>query len=58
VGADVSDPDGAWDAVSGIAAEGAVLVRPDQYVAWRSTGPAPDPGGVLAGVLAGLGRRP
>ena len=58
VGADVSDPDGAWDAVSGIGAEGALVVRPDQHVAWRSPGAAADPAVLLAGVLAGLGRRP
>lgn len=55
VGADVSDPDGVWDAVSGLGADGAVLVRPDQHVAWRSVGPVDDPAGTLAGVLATLG---
>jgi 2,4-dichlorophenol 6-monooxygenase len=54
VGADVSDPDGAWDAVSGIEGSGAVLVRPDQHVAWRSAGADPDPAGTLAAALAAL----
>ena len=38
IGADteVSDPDTAWHAAYGIDADGAVLVRPDGYVAWRS----------------------
>ena len=39
VGRDVLDPDGAWAAVSGLGDDGAVLVRPDQHVAWRSLGP-------------------
>jgi 2,4-dichlorophenol 6-monooxygenase len=54
MGTDVSDPDGAWAAVSGLGAEGAVLVRPDQHVAWRSTGPGTDPTATLADVLAAL----
>jgi 2,4-dichlorophenol 6-monooxygenase len=41
--------------VSGIGADGAVLVRPDQHVAWRSPGAAEDPGAELAAVLADLG---
>jgi 2,4-dichlorophenol 6-monooxygenase len=56
VGDDVLDPDGSWDSVSGIAAEGAVLVRPDQHVVWRSPGEVDDPAGVPADVLATLGR--
>lgn len=39
-------------AAYGIKPDGAVLVRPDAFVAWRSTGSAPDPGAELAGVLA------
>src|SRR5262249_33838027 len=33
---EVSDPDGAWHTAYGIERDGAVLVRPDGYVAWRS----------------------
>ena len=33
---EVSDPEGNWHAAYGIDADGAVLVRPDGYVAWRS----------------------
>ena len=55
-GTDVADPDGAWAAVSGIGADGAVLVRPDQHVAWRSSGAADDPAAILDEVLATLGR--
>lgn len=36
VGTDVRDPDGNWAAAHGTTAEGAVLVRPDGVVAWRT----------------------
>ena len=36
VGRDITDPFGQWAAVSGISADGAILVRPDQHVAWRT----------------------
>ncbi|GAA4216668.1 FAD-dependent oxidoreductase [Actinocatenispora rupis] len=36
----------------GIGPLGALLVRPDGYVAWRSPGPSADPDGTLAAVLA------
>jgi len=55
MGEDVLDPDGTWDVVSGIGTDGAVLVRPDQHVAWRCPGAVDDPGSTLAGVLATLG---
>ena len=55
MGEDVLDPDGTWDVVSGIGTDGAVLVRPDQHVAWRCPGAVDDPGSALAGVLATLG---
>jgi len=55
VGHDVADPDGAWATVSGIGDTGALLVRPDQHVAWRSSGAVEDPEGVLSAVVAGLG---
>ena len=32
---DLSDPKREWDAAAGIASQGAVLVRPDGFVAWR-----------------------
>ncbi len=55
MGVDVLDPGDAWAAVSGIGSGGAVLVRPDQHVAWRSVGAADEPAAVLAAVLGGLG---
>lgn len=36
IGRDVPDADGRWRAALGIARDGAVLVRPDQHVAWRA----------------------
>ena len=30
------DPDGAWAAVTGLAPDGALLVRPDDFVGWRA----------------------
>jgi 2-polyprenyl-6-methoxyphenol hydroxylase-like FAD-dependent oxidoreductase len=38
IGADLSDVDGQWASVYGVSDEGAVLVRPDGFVAWRSPG--------------------
>jgi hypothetical protein len=42
-GADVDDPEARWLPAYGIEADGAVLVRPDAHVAWRSGGSASDP---------------
>ena len=36
------DPEGAWGGAYGVFAGGAVLVRPDGYVAWRARGRQPD----------------
>ena len=43
VGRDVKDPGGEFTAGVGISAEGAILVRPDGFVAWRSEAAQPDP---------------
>jgi len=37
IGRDVADESGAWQAALGIADDGALLVRPDQHVAWRGS---------------------
>ncbi|GAA4945336.1 hypothetical protein GCM10023238_09460 [Streptomyces heliomycini] len=51
--ADLTPEDGAdWARAHGITADGAVLVRPDGFVAWRSEGPAPDPAAVLREAVA------
>lgn len=53
------DPNRAWAAAYGVEESGAVLVRPDGYVAWRGARSSPDPEGELDSVLATvLGRRP
>ncbi len=41
----------AWQRRRGISAEGAILVRPDGYVAYRSMGPSEDPLSALTGVF-------
>lgn len=46
--------DGRWQDVREITDEGAILVRPDNHVAWRSTGAATDPVGDLAGAIGRL----
>jgi hypothetical protein len=46
-GGDLGDPDGAWRETYGVEEDGAVLVRPDGYVAWRSRAGAADTLGTL-----------
>ncbi len=52
VGREVLDPTGGWSAVSGIGEEGALLVRPDQHVAWRTTEAPADAAAELAEIVA------
>ena len=52
IGRDVPDPGGAWSAELGIEPDGALLVRPDQHVAWRAHGDVIDPRATLRGVFA------
>ncbi|WP_108989579.1 FAD-dependent oxidoreductase [Streptomyces coelicoflavus] len=40
-----------WARAHGVTRGGAVLVRPDGFVAWRSPGPAPDPEAMLRQVV-------
>ncbi|MFJ9816840.1 FAD-dependent oxidoreductase [Streptomyces sp. NPDC101151] len=49
---DTEDSD--WARLHGTTADGAVLVRPDGFVAWRATGAVPDPEGTLRQVLRTL----
>ena len=46
-----------WAAAHGTTADGAVLVRPDGYVAWRSEEAVPDPEGELRAVLGRVLRK-
>ncbi|MFE3637428.1 FAD-dependent monooxygenase [Streptomyces sp. NPDC059168] len=56
IGREVADPSGRWGAVHGVGSGGAVLVRPDGFVAWRApvwdAGTARELPAVLARVLA------
>jgi putative polyketide hydroxylase len=51
---DLGDPDGNWHEVYGIDTDGAVLVRPDGHVAWRSRLGAANPTEVLRAALDSL----
>ncbi|MFC8226599.1 FAD-dependent oxidoreductase [Streptomyces sp. NPDC057287] len=54
-GADLQPENGGdWAASHGTSAEGAVLVRPDGFVAWRSEGAAADPEATLYEVMLTL----
>ncbi|MET7457929.1 FAD-dependent monooxygenase [Streptomyces sp. NPDC005574] len=54
-GADLVPEDGAdWAQAHGVTADGAVLVRPDGFVAWRSTGASADPAATLRKALAAV----
>jgi hypothetical protein len=56
---DLGDPDGDWHNAYGVDADGAVLVRPDGHVAWRSRSGASNPEDVLRNALDRLfGRMP
>lgn len=48
IGRDVLDPDGAWTRLLELDPAGAILVRPDQHVAWRSERGSTDPAAELA----------
>ncbi|MGQ5594037.1 FAD-dependent oxidoreductase [Streptomyces sp. ESR1.13] len=52
-GADLvpDDEETDWARAHGVTRGGAVLVRPDGFVAWRSPGPAPDPQAMLRQVV-------
>ncbi|MEU8434831.1 FAD-dependent monooxygenase [Streptomyces sp. NPDC029216] len=56
--ADLVQPDGAdWAELHELPADGAVLVRPDGFVAWRAEGAAADPRGSLMDAMTRLLRR-
>jgi len=52
VGRDVADPTGAWLDACGIEPDGALLVRPDQHVAWRAPHGVADAKAALSDALA------
>jgi 2,4-dichlorophenol 6-monooxygenase len=49
---DLYDPRLAWTRQRQIGPDGAVLVRPDRHVAWRSLAAADDPREALAGAFS------
>ncbi|MGW7566682.1 FAD-dependent oxidoreductase [Streptomyces tendae] len=55
-GADLvpDDEETDWARAHGVTRGGAVLVRPDGFVAWRSPGPAPDPASMLRQVVGSM----
>jgi 2,4-dichlorophenol 6-monooxygenase len=55
---DALDPDDGWAARAGLAPDGALLVRPDQHVAWRARSLPEDPAGALRAALAEVLGRP
>ena len=56
---DLVDPDGNWHEAYGVDFDGAVLVRPDGHVAWRSRSSASNPTETLRAALDRLlGRMP
>jgi 2,4-dichlorophenol 6-monooxygenase len=52
VGRDVHDPSRAWESIAATGPDGALLIRPDQHVAWRTTTAPRDGAGALEGVLS------
>jgi putative polyketide hydroxylase len=51
---DLIDPGGSWATTYGVEQDGAVLVRPDGHVAWRTGSSAPNPAQKLQEVLASV----
>jgi putative polyketide hydroxylase len=54
IGEEFEDADGQWPSAYGVEDSGAVLVRPDGYVAWRLARLPPDPAGALAAAFGAL----
>ncbi len=50
-GGEFQDEPGDWTSQYGVYDDGAVLVRPDGHVAWRSAAAVPEPVGVLSSIL-------
>ncbi len=55
---DNHDPRCAWHRQRQIASDGAILVRPDRFIAWRHPAGASDPRAVLAAALSQILARP
>ena len=55
---DLFDPRCAWLRQREIERDGAILVRPDRFVAWRQRTASDDPRGALAAALSQILARP
>ena len=55
---EIENADGQWHAAYGVEEDGAVLVRPDGYVAWRSPSLTREPAATLRAALAAILARP
>jgi putative polyketide hydroxylase len=51
---DIVDPDGAWAAVTGLKPDGALLIRPDDFVGWRADELPDDPEAELRQALSAI----
>ncbi|MDW4905897.1 FAD-dependent monooxygenase [Streptomyces sp. ADMS] len=51
VGDDVTEHEGSWHEALDVTESGAVLIRPDGFVAWRATTALPDPDGALGAAV-------
>jgi len=54
IGRDIGDPADRFAAAHGIDSDGAILIRPDGFVAWRSKSSSPAPRQALSTLLASL----
>ena len=54
IGVDLDDPDDAFQGAFGVTGQGAVLIRPDGYIAYRTVGSDPDPHARLTEVFTKL----
>lgn len=54
IGREYRDVDGQWNEVSEIASDGAILVRPDNYVGWRAPSLVTNPTDELAGAVGAV----
>jgi putative polyketide hydroxylase len=54
---DLRDVENHWSAAYGVESDGAVLIRPDGFIAWRSHSASPDPTSTLQSTLAHLSFR-
>jgi putative polyketide hydroxylase len=54
IGGDAVDPEGAWAAITGLKPDGALLVRPDDFVGWRADRLPVDPEHELRQALSAI----